>query len=143
MGGVLAIDYGEKKSGFAAADALRISVRPLEVFRTSEKGGEEELMAHVAALLEERDVSTLLVGLPLSMDGSESERTQATRAFSDRLQRRFPEQRTVLHDERLSTKEAESLLHEEGYRGKEIRERKDSWSALVTLRDWIAQGEPH
>ena len=140
MAGVLAIDHGERKTGLAAADALRIAVRPLEVVR---HGGEESaLVARLAALLAELDVSTLLVGRPLNMDGSSGERAGATEALAGRLRERFPALRVVLHDERLTTKEAESLLRAEGYRGRELARRKDSWAALVLLRDWIASGEP-
>ena len=45
-------------------------------------------------------------------------------------------------DERLSTKEAEALLRDAGHFGEERKARRDSWSALVILRDWIAAGEP-
>ncbi|MEW6072541.1 MAG: Holliday junction resolvase RuvX [Planctomycetota bacterium] len=138
MPGVLAIDYGEKKSGFAAADPLRIAVRPLETARVAG----EELLAHVAHLLAERDVDTVLVGIPLEPDGSEGEGAAAVRAFVARLRARFPTLAVCVHDERLTTKEAESLLRAEGFRGREIASRRDSWSALVLLRDWIAAGEP-
>ena len=47
----------------------------------------------------------------------------------------------VAQDERLSTKEAEELLRDAGHRGREARQMRDSWSALVILRDWLrAQG---
>jgi len=140
VGGILAIDYGERKSGFAVADGLRITVSPLDPVRI--EGASEELLDHVEALLEERDVSTLLVGMPYNMDGTEGERAQATRAFLDRLRGRFPRLEIRAWDERLTTKEAESLLREEGYRGREISARRDSWSAMVLLRDWLASGEP-
>ena len=140
MAGVLAIDYGERKSGFATADARRIALHPLPAFRAPGTG--EALLARIAEMLAERDVSTLLVGLPLHMDGRAGERADAVRAFVQRLRERFPELEVEVHDERLTTKEAESRLREHGFRGAEIAANKDSWSALVLLEDWVRSGEP-
>lgn len=140
MGAVLAIDHGEKKTGFALADGLRIVIRPLEVYRAAGTG--DELLARIAHHVDEHPVDTFLVGLPVHMDGSESERSQAVRAFQESLRSRFPRCSIHLHDERLTTKEAESLLFEAGYRGQDIRKNKDSWAAYVLLMDWIRAGEP-
>lgn len=140
MGGVLAIDHGERKTGFAAADALRVAVRPLTVERHD--GSQERLLARVAAFADELSLDTLLVGRPVQMHGRVGERARSVEAFARDLRQRFPALQVVLYDERLTTKEAESLLREEGFRGREIAERKDSWAALVLLRDWIASGEP-
>jgi len=138
--GVLAIDYGERKTGFASADPARILLTPLETARIPGEGA--ELLDHIQALLEERSVGLLLVGLPLNMDGTAGDQALAVEAFVARLRARFPRLEVVTHDERLTTKEAESRLREHGYRGREIAERKDSWSALVLLEDWIRSGEP-
>ncbi len=140
MGGVLAIDYGERKTGFAVTDAERILLQPLERVRLPGDG--TALLDHVAGLLAERTIGLLLVGWPLLMSGEPGERVQAVRAFVGRLRARFPTLAIVTHDERLTTKEAESRLFEQGYRGREIAARKDSWSALVLLEDWVRSGEP-
>lgn len=138
-GPVLAIDHGTKRTGFAVADPLRISLNALEPWRGA--GDAPGLFEHVAAILAERSVSTFLVGMPFNMDGSEGPRAAEVRAFAERLRARFP--RVALHfvDERLSTKEAEELLRESGLRGEKARALRDSFSALVLLRDWIRAGE--
>lgn len=138
-GSVLAIDHGSKRTGFAIADPLRIAVEPLEVWHGPGDG--EELLARVAELLEDRTVTTFLVGHPLGTAGA-GPRATAAGALARRLRARFPDVAVVLHDERLTTKEAEDLLREAGFHGRARRERRDSWSALVLLRDWIACGEP-
>ena len=140
MTGVLAIDVGTKRTGFAVADPQRIVAQALEVCPFGEDS--PKLLDHIAGLLKERDVGTLLVGLPLDMDGGEGARAQATRRFAGRLAERFPELDVVPYDERLTTKEAEGLLREAGYSGRAGRKLRDSYSALVLLRDWIASGEP-
>jgi putative Holliday junction resolvase len=136
MAAALAIDFGDKKSGFAVTDGLRIVAEPLGSVRTPGDGA--ELLEHVAHLLAERDVDTLVVGLPLNMDGSEGPRALATRRFMARLAARFPQLAVVAQDERLSSVEAEELLRDAGHRGRHRRERRDSFSALVILRDWLA-----
>jgi len=138
--GVLAVDHGSRRTGFALSDGLRIVCRPLDTYHGPGDG--EGLLEHVAGLLAERDVGTLLVGLPLARDGGETGRAATVRAFMQRLAKRFPEQRVVGHDEHLTTKEAEDLLREAGHHGKARKERRDSWSAWVLLKDWLESGEP-
>lgn len=139
-GGVLAIDHGTKRSGFAAVDALRIAAVPLDAYHGPGDG--PGLLSHVADLLAERTVGVLLVGLPRHADGGEGARAAEVRAFAARLAARFPGQAVVLHDEHLTTKAAEELLREAGTRRADWKGRRDSLSALVLLRDWLAAGEP-
>ncbi len=140
MGGVLAIDFGERTIGLASADALRIALDPLKPVRIN--GRVEILLARVAKILEERDVTTLLVGMPFHMGGEAGTNAQAVRLLCKELRERFPGVEVVSFDERLTTKEAESRLRELGHRGSAIASRKDSWSALVLLEDWVRSGEP-
>lgn len=135
MGGVLALDYGEKKCGFAVADALRITRAPLAPLR--HEGDEGTLVAHLEGLLAERTIAVLVVGLPLNRDGSLGPRARATRAFLERLRARLPALDIREWDEHLTTKEAESRLRELGRDGRAIRAERDSWSALVLLEDWL------
>ena len=135
MGGVLAIDYGDRKCGFASTDALHIAREPLGVLRHD--GREDVLLTHLEGLLAERSISTLLVGLPLNMDGSPGERAAAVSAFVARLRTRFPALDVQQWDERLTTKEAEARLRALGRKGRAIRAERDSWSALVLLEDWL------
>ena len=140
MGGVLAIDHGTRKTGFAVADALRITLHPLETRRLPGDG--DELLEHVRHLVDERDVSVLLVGLPRTEAGGETGQSSLVRRFGARLEESFPGLEVVLYDERLTTKEAESRLREAGLTGRKAAGRRDSWSALVLLEDWIRSGEP-
>ena len=138
--GILAIDPGVNKSGFAFSDRLRISMRPLEYLRT--EGREERLFEHIEGLLGELEISTLLVGMPYHMNGQEGARAKDVRRLIAALEERFPHLAVYAYDERLTTKEAESRLRAEGHGAKAIMRLKDSMSALVLLEDWIASGEP-
>ena len=136
----IGIDHGEKRTGFAVVDALRIAVHPVG---TCEAAGDSvELLDHVAALLDERDVDTLVVGLPFNMDGSEGARAGAVRAFMQRLRERFPGLSVVAQDERLTTKQAEELLRDTGLSPRKRRKLRDAASAVVILQDWLREGEP-
>lgn len=137
-GGVLALDYGDQKCGFAATDRLRIAREALAPLRHS--GRIEVLLDHLAALLAERDVATLVVGLPLHMDGSEGPRVRAVRAVVETLRARFPALEVVEWDERLTTREAEARLRERGgLSARRRRAERDGWSALVLLEDWLSR----
>jgi putative Holliday junction resolvase len=137
---VLAVDHGTERTGFACTDPLRIATRPLDTFHGP--GDAPELVERVVELVEERDARVVLVGLPYSMDGSVGPRARDVLAFMARVRDALPGVEVLPQDERLSTKEAEALLIESGYFGKERKARRDSWSALILLRDWIEQGEP-
>jgi putative Holliday junction resolvase len=142
-GAVIAIDHGTKRVGFAVGDALRISALALEPWEA--RSARLTLLDHIERLVSERTVSTLLVGVPCDAAGSadlESSRVREVAAFVRELRARFPAIDVVAYDERLTTKAAEDLLREAGHHGDARKRRRDSWSALVLLRDWIASGEP-
>ena len=134
-GGTLAIDHGERHTGFAFADALGITTTPLATYHGPGDG--EALLEHVTGLLEERDVGTFVVGLPLHADGSEGPRCAAVRAFAARLAERFPRRTLAFVDEHLTSKAAEERLSEEGRGGRAGRAKRDAYSALILLEDFL------
>lgn len=137
---VLAVDHGTKKTGFASTDALRTAEWPLECWHGP--GDSEDLIEHIATLVAERSAKTVLVGLPLNMDTTEGGQAKVVRAFIERVRARLEEVEVLPWDERLTTRSAEDLLHEAGFHGDDMKARRDSWSALVLLRDWLETGEP-
>lgn len=139
-GAVIAVDHGTKRTGFASTDPLRIATRPLDVWHG--EGASAELVEAIAELVSDHGADTVLVGLPYNMDGSVGPRGAEVLAFMELLRERLEGVRVLPQDERLSTKEAEELLRQAGHHGDARKSRKDSWSALVLLRDWIEQGEP-
>ncbi|MEO6709493.1 MAG: Holliday junction resolvase RuvX [Planctomycetota bacterium] len=136
----LAIDHGERRCGFAVTDPLRLATTPLSAWRDDANG--PGLFDTIAALLDERDVDSFVIGLPYNMDGSEGSRAAEVRAFATQLGARFPRVAIVFVDERLSTKAAEDLMRDAQIPVRDRKAHKDSFSALVLLRDWIEAGEP-
>jgi putative holliday junction resolvase len=126
---VLALDYGSARCGCAISDPSGTVVTPIEpVLRADTKAG----IGAIAALVAERDVGTVLVGLPLSLAGSDSAQTLQTRAFAARLAARLGEQVPVeLYDERLTTALAA--------RDVSRRASEDSRAAAHLLESWLAR----
>jgi putative Holliday junction resolvase len=124
---VLALDFGSARCGCAISDPSGTVVTPIEpVLRADTKAG----IGKIAALVAEREVGTVLVGLPLSLAGSDSAQTVQTRAFAARLAARLGEQVTVeLYDERLTTALAA--------RDVSRRASEDSRAAAHLLESWL------
>lgn len=142
---LLSIDLGDKRTGVAAGDSSTGIVSPVEVLEVAlASGGGEELLRRLVRLVEEHEPARVVVGLPLNMDGSEGPGALKARAFGARLAARVrPE--VVLHDERLSSAEADWAMAGSGLTHKQKKARRDALAACAILRGYIAsigdQGE--
>jgi putative holliday junction resolvase len=133
QGRVLAIDMGSKRVGLAISDELRLTVRTLPPLpRTPWK----RLLGSLEELCEKFDVRSIVLGLPLRMDGTEGDAAALVRRVAHNLQRSLKPP-LFLQDERLTSKVAESTLRERGFQGREILERVDSEAASIILRDFL------
>jgi putative Holliday junction resolvase len=104
MSRVLALDFGEARCGCALSDPTGTLATPLEaVERPDTKRG----MQRIAQLVRERDVDRVVVGLPLSLSGDEGPQALRTREWAGRLAARLQGVPVDLHDERLTTRQAE------------------------------------
>jgi putative Holliday junction resolvase len=130
---VLALDYGSARCGCAVSDPTGTIVTPLEhIERPASKRG----MIALVQLVREREAERVVVGLPLSLDGSDSAQTQETREFAERLARRLGAEVPVeLHDERFTTRMAQRL---DG----PASASEDSRAAAHMLESWMA-AQPH
>jgi putative Holliday junction resolvase len=96
---VLALDYGAARCGCAVSDPTGTLATPIEpILRPDTRRG----IARIAELVHERDVSRVVVGLPLSLSGADSEQTREARAFAARLGERLGVP-VELYDERFTT----------------------------------------
>jgi putative holliday junction resolvase len=135
-GRVLAFDLGEARIGVAISDAERTMAVPHGTIRVA--GGIEDLRA-VAALVEESGAREVVVGHPVGLSGERGPAAQRAEAFADGLHQLLPEVPVHLHDERLSTVEAERRLREAGGSGANRRSRVDAAAATVILEGWLAR----
>jgi putative holliday junction resolvase len=130
---VLALDYGSARCGCAVSDPTGTIVTPLEHV---ERPGTRRGMLAIVQLVREREAERVIVGLPLSLDGSDSAQTRETREFAERLARRLGDDVPVeLHDERFTTRMAQRL---DG----EASTSEDSRAAAHMLESWMA-AQPH
>jgi putative holliday junction resolvase len=125
---VLALDYGSARCGCALSDPTGTIVTPIEpVASPASRRGMRELVA----LVHERGVQRVIVGLPLSLRGSDTSQTRETREFAQQLSRRLGDDAIVeLHDERFTTRLAQRTpgSHETS---------EDSRAAAHLLEGWL------
>jgi putative Holliday junction resolvase len=132
-GRVLGLDLGDARIGVAISDDARRMAVPHGTIRAGQPPGE---LKAVAALVRELDVTTVVLGLPVSMSGDEGERAARARAFADAL-RAVVDVPVALQDERLSTVEAERALRATGIDGVRRRRVVDEQAATVILDAWL------
>jgi len=136
-GPILALDLGQKRIGVAVSDELLISITRLNPLRRSSW---KQLLGDVCALILRFDAQTLVIGLPLRMNGTSGSAALNVRRMAHKFARsvQIP---VFLEDERLTSAEAEQHLRAEGHKPKEISVLVDSESAAIILRDFIAGGQ--
>jgi putative Holliday junction resolvase len=129
---ILALDHGSRRVGVAIGETETglAFARPALVRR----GGERDVEA-VAGMVSEEGVQTILVGLPLKMDGSEGHEAAAARAFGQRLAVIGPE--IVYVDERLSSWQAGEELQAAGRRPTRRSGELDSAAARLFLQQYL------
>ena len=131
-GRALGLDLGDARIGVAVSDEQRRLAVPVGTLRT---GAPQDLRA-VAALVEEHQVSVVVVGLPLSMSGQPGVRAAAAEEFANAL-RSILAVPVELHGERLSTVEADRALERSGIGSRERRSVVDQAAATVILQSWL------
>lgn len=132
---VLGIDLGSKRVGVAVGDTDTGLATPAETLRRAGADRAKDRRA-LAALVREWEAERVIVGLPLSLDGSDGPAATAARAEAVELEAALGVP-VELHDERLSTITAHHALREAGVSGRRRREVVDAMAATVILQDWL------
>ena len=131
----MAIDYGERSVGVAISDELQLTVRPLTTIRR-EKQNYAYVIQRIRELVAENGIATLVVGLPLNMDGTRGSAVERVESFVSDL-RRSVTIPIVTVDERLTSREADRMLREMGVGLRERRARSDEYAAMIILQDYL------
>lgn len=129
----LGVDLGRVRIGLALVDEVLRTPRALLTLTRTSSARDLAAIAEVARTYE---VSRVVLGLPLNMDGSESSSARLARAFAPRLEAALGVP-VELHDERLSSFEAETRLRARGISAKDQRGRVDAEAAAVILEGWL------
>lgn len=131
---ILAIDYGRKRIGLAVSDALGVMAHGMETL--TRKSLRKDL-AYLERIVQEREVSLLVVGNPIHLDGSPSEMSVEAEEFGARLAERagIPYR---MWDERLTSQEAGHMLRETGRSTNRESGGVDQAAARIILNSFLA-----
>jgi putative Holliday junction resolvase len=132
---LLAVDFGDRRTGLAATDATGTIAVPLPPLAT---GGDEACATAVAALAAERNSEAIVVGMPLLVDGSSGGRARRTLRFVEVLRRLAPCPVTTI-DEAGTTAEAHERLGTAGIKAARRKQLADSIAALLILERYRAE----
>lgn len=133
MGRILAVDYGQKRTGLAVTDVLHITANALETVAT------QSLMAFLVDYATREQVETFVVGMPKQLNNQDSENASHVKGFVKRLQAQFPETKIVLYDERFTSALAHQTMRDAGLRKKARQDKAlvDKISATIILQDYL------
>lgn len=129
----LGIDHGEARIGIAATDPLGILAHPVETIDVRKT----DPLERIAALAGQRQVRTLVLGLPVRIDGTEGTAAAKVRAFGEKLAARLPGIPLVFVDEAYTTMDAAEKLREAGRKAKQQKAVIDQAAAVAILEAWM------
>lgn len=133
----LGVDYGKRRIGVAISDPTGLIARPLTTLTVT---GDNDAVTQLATLVSEHDPAGVVVGLPISMSGNRSASTGAVEGFVQKLKTAITVA-VYLEDERLSSHQAEEILHAHGKRIKGNKEKIDRMAAAIILQSFLDR--PH
>jgi putative Holliday junction resolvase len=127
------MDFGNVRIGIALSDPLKIMASPYEVYKRVD---EIDDIKYIANLIKEKEVSTLVVGLPKHLDGNEGKTADAVREFIDKLLDTVKIE-VVFHDERFTSKSAEQFLIGADVKRKKRKSVIDKMAAQIILQNYL------
>lgn len=133
---ILGLDYGARTVGTAVSDGLMLTAQTLKTIERKEENKLRRTLREIEALISEYQADTIVLGLPLHMDGSMSERAEKTLEFKELLEKRTGLQ-VILRDERLTTVAADEILEESGVSPRDRKKYIDSIAAGIILQDYL------
>lgn len=134
MARILSIDYGQKRTGIAVTDNMKMIANGLCTVET------KTLEQWIADYFSKEDVDTIVVGLPKQTNGEDSENMKRIVPFVNRLKKLYPEKIIEMYDERFTSVLAHQAMLSSGI-GKKARQNKglvDQISATIILQDYMA-----
>lgn len=130
---IMAVDYGDARTGVAISDLLCSLVGTTYVIHSRNA---DKTLAQLCQLVTEHDVGKIALGLPKNMDGTEGPRAQLCREFALRLEE-ATEIPVQLWDERRTTVEAHQILNDHNYHGKKRKNTVDAVAASLILEGYL------
>lgn len=132
---ILGIDYGDSRVGLALSDELNITAQGLETIH--HKGNDKLVLKRLEEIIQLYDVITLVIGLPLNMDGSKTERVEITNQFIHKLKCKFNKIKIETVDERLTTVAAHKTMNYLNINQHQKKNIVDTISAVYILETYM------
>ena len=132
---IISIDYGDSRVGVAITDALGITAQGLETIQSN--GNDKIVLRRLDEIFSEYDVGTIVVGKPINMDGTSSERVEVTEKFIHKLKCKYNDKLIETVDERLTTVIAHTTMNELNINKHKKRGIVDTISAVYILETYM------
>lgn len=132
---ILGIDYGDARVGTAITDELGITAQGLETI--NHNGNDKVVLAKIEELTQKYQISTIVVGMPINMNGTKTERVEKTQKFIHKLKCKFNKIKIQTVDERLTTVQANKTMNDLGIKPKNKRKIVDTISAVYILETYM------
>ena len=129
---ILGIDYGEARVGVSITDELNITVQGLETIQRN--NSDKNVLKRLDEILEKYDIDTIVVGLPLNLNGTKSQRTEITEKFIHKLKCKYNKLKIDTMDERLTTVEAQKTMTLLNVNKSKKKEIVDTIAAVYILK---------
>jgi len=133
----LGIDLGDARVGVAISDELNFLAHPLETIVVKNTPA----LPRILTLIAEKNIDTIIVGVPRNMDGSHGPASEKSKAFIETLKQKAP-CRVLPWDERLTTVSAQRSLREAGRKAHEQKSIIDQAAAQIILQSWMDSQPP-
>ena len=132
---ILGIDYGDERTGIAITDALNITVQGLETIHN--EGSDKIILRRLDEIIEQYNVDTIVIGKPINMNGTSSERTEKTEQFIHKLKCKYNKLKIETIDERLTTVAAHKTMNLLNIHKNKKRNIVDTISAVYILETYL------
>lgn len=131
----LGIDYGDSRVGIAISDALGITAQGLETIH--HKGNDKMLLRRLDEIMSKYEIDCIVVGKPLNMDGTATERVEITEKFIHKLKCKYNKIKIDCIDERLTTVAAHRTMNDLGINKHKKKNIVDTISAVYILEMYM------
>ena len=130
----MSLDLGDRRIGIALSDPMGIIASGYETYI---RQSDEEAIQYVINLAKTKEVDTIVIGLPINMDGTHGERVEKSKAFGNRLNEVDPSIKIAYIDERLTTVSAERMLIDANMRREKRKTVIDKVAATIILQTYL------
>lgn len=133
---IMGLDFGSKTVGVAISDPLGLTAQGIEIIRREQENKLRKTLSRIEALVQEYQVTEIVLGYPKNMNNTIGERAEKSLAFKEMLERRtgLP---VVMWDERLTTVAANRTLIEGGIRRENRKDYVDMIAAVYILQGYL------